>query len=81
MYLKLSTNLSIMWPEYITKANLLVLNLFQASRGFSIVRCGDGVLKYIRPKIVNCHHNHGSLSPILSLAEKLKGSRNCSYCP
>lgn len=62
-----------MWPGYITKANLLVLNLFQASRGFSIVRCGDQVLKYIRPKIVSSHHNHGSVKPNIVIGRETQG--------
>ena len=33
-----------MWPEYITKANLLVLNLFQASRGLVL---WDVMIEYL----------------------------------
>lgn len=35
--------------------------------------CDGQVLKYIRTEMVISHQNHGSLSPVLSLAEKLKG--------
>lgn len=37
------------------------------------MRCDGQVLKYTRAEIVIPHQNHGSLSPRLSLAEKLKG--------